>query len=91
MYVLVGVELLRIFEKEYAEMEKRRQELTNAEKLFDLQITMYPAIIEVDSELKNLAKIFKIYEDQKVIAIAFHNPYSHSVKHPHFHFHSLSF
>ena len=46
-------------------MEKQRQELTNAEKLFDLPITMYPDMIEVDKELKNIGRIFEIYENQK--------------------------
>ena len=46
-------------------MEKQRQELTNAEKLFDLPITMYPDMIEVDKELRNIGRIFEIYENQK--------------------------
>ena len=47
-------------------MEKQRQELTNAEKLFDLTITMYPAMLDIDKELKNVTKVFGIYEAQKV-------------------------
>ena len=57
---------MKLFQSQYAEMEKQRQELTNAEKLFDLTITMYPAMLEIDKELKNVTKVFGIYEAQKV-------------------------
>ena len=46
--------------------ENQRQELTNAEKLFDLPITLYPGLVEVDKELKNMAKIYDLYESQRV-------------------------
>lgn len=46
--------------------ESQRQELTNAEKLFDLPITLYPGLVEVDKELKNMAKIYELYEAQRV-------------------------
>lgn len=62
----VGVELLKEFQKLYAEQEKQRQELTMAEKLFDLPITMYPDLVEVDRELKYLAKVYELYEAQRV-------------------------
>ena len=60
-----GVKLLKEFKAQYILMEKQRQELTNAEKLFDLPITMYPDMIEVDKELRNIGRIFEIYENQK--------------------------
>ena len=62
----VGVVLLKEFQKLYAEQERQRQELTMAEKLFDLPITMYPDLVEVDKELKNLAKVYELYEAQRV-------------------------
>lgn len=37
-----------------------------AEKLFDLPITMYPDLVEVDKELKNLTKVYELYEAQRV-------------------------
>ena len=50
----------------YSEFEAQRSELTNAEKLFDLPITGYPNMIEVEKELKNLALVFELYEAQRV-------------------------
>ena len=61
-----GVELLKSFQALYSEHEQQRQELTNAEKLFDLPITMVPDLMEVDKELKALAKVYELYEAQRV-------------------------
>lgn len=61
-----GVKLLKEFQAEYANYEKQRQELTNAEKLFDLPITLYPGLVEVDKELKNIARVYDLYEAQRV-------------------------
>ena len=46
--------------------EKDRQELANAEKLFDLPITMYPELLQVQKEMTGLDKIYEIYKQQKV-------------------------
>ncbi|KAH0502213.1 Dynein heavy chain 10, axonemal [Microtus ochrogaster] len=61
-----GVELLSSFEKELAKHEKNRQELANAEKLFDLPITMYPELIKVQKEMSGLRLIYDLYESLKV-------------------------
>ena len=58
--------MLKEFQAEYAKYEKQRQELTNAEKLFDLPITLYPGLVEVDKELKNIARVYDLYEAQRV-------------------------
>ncbi|CAH3028713.1 unnamed protein product, partial [Porites evermanni] len=60
-----GVELLKRFKEEFANFEKERQELANAEKLFGLSITLYPELLEMEKELKGLDQIFSIYENQK--------------------------
>lgn len=57
---------MKEFQAEYAKYEKQRQELTNAEKLFDLPITLYPGLVEVDKELKNIARVYDLYEAQRV-------------------------
>lgn len=62
----VGVELLKKFKDEFANFEKERQELANAEKLFGLPITMYPELLDMEKELRGLDQIFTIYEKQKV-------------------------
>ena len=61
-----GVKLLKEYQAEYLKYENQRQELTNAEKLFDLPITLYPGLVEVDKELKNMTKIYDLYEAQRV-------------------------
>lgn len=66
LYISPGVKLLKEYQAEYAQFEQQRQELTNAEKLFDLPITLYSDLSEVDRELKNLAKVFELYEAQRV-------------------------
>ena len=62
------MKLLKEFQAQYKVFENRRQELTNAEKLFDLPITMYADLIEVDRDLRNLAMVYDLYETQRVRA-----------------------
>lgn len=66
-YCFVGVELLKQYKVEVDKFESDRQELANAEKLFDLPITMYQELIQVQKELKGLEQIYTIYQEQKVI------------------------
>lgn len=65
MFSRSGVELLKRFKEEFANFEKERQELANAEKLFGLSITLYPELLDMEKELKGLDQIFAIYENQK--------------------------
>lgn len=60
------MKLLKQFQTQYGIYEKQRQELANAEKLFDLPITKYDNLIEVDQDLKNMAKVYDLYESQRV-------------------------
>ncbi|XP_015274779.1 PREDICTED: dynein heavy chain 10, axonemal [Gekko japonicus] len=57
-----GVELMVVFEKELEKHEKNRQELANAEKLFDLPITMYPDLMKIQKAMKGLRQIYDIYK-----------------------------
>ena len=61
-----GEKLLVKFQAQYGLFEKQRQELANAEKLFDLPITKYDALIEVDMSLRNMTKVYDLYNAQKV-------------------------
>ena len=63
------MELLKEFQSKYSVFEAKRNELTNAEKLFDLPITVYEDLIKVDQNLKNMAKVYELYEAQKVKSI----------------------
>ncbi|XP_035829687.1 dynein heavy chain 10, axonemal isoform X2 [Aplysia californica] len=61
-----GVELLKLYREEVDGLEASRQELTNAEKLFELPITMYPELQKVQKEMNGLDQVYQIYTDQKV-------------------------
>ncbi|ELK14270.1 Dynein heavy chain 10, axonemal [Pteropus alecto] len=61
-----GIELLATFERELIKHERNRQELANAEKLFDLPITMYPELIKAQKEMSGLKQIYELYQDLKV-------------------------
>jgi len=64
--VYQGVELLKQYKEEVEKYEVQRQELVNAETLFDLPITVYHELIQVQKELKGLEQIYTIYQEQKV-------------------------
>ena len=64
--LITGVALLKEYQTHYSEFEAQRGELTNAEKLFDLAITGYPHLLEVEKDLKNSALVFELYEAQRV-------------------------
>ncbi|KAL3856163.1 hypothetical protein ACJMK2_010948 [Sinanodonta woodiana] len=60
-----GVELMKKYREETNRYEAERQELANAEKLFDLPITMYPDLLQVQKQMKGLEQIYALYEEQK--------------------------
>ena len=51
---ILGLQLLGTYQKELEEFDAERQELANAEKLFDLPITAYPQMLEVQKQVSNL-------------------------------------
>lgn len=57
---------MKTFRVEVGDLEAARQELANAEKLFDLPITMYPNLLEVQKQMKGLEMVYTLYEEQKV-------------------------
>ncbi|KAG2470484.1 DYH10 protein, partial [Polypterus senegalus] len=59
-----GLEILGVYEELLSQNEKERQELANAEKLFDLPITMYPDLMQVQKEMRGLRQIYEIYKAQ---------------------------
>uniref|UniRef100_A0A8C4TE89 Dynein axonemal heavy chain 10 n=1 Tax=Erpetoichthys calabaricus TaxID=27687 RepID=A0A8C4TE89_ERPCA len=60
-----GLEILGVYEELLSQNERERQELANAEKLFDLPITMYPDLMQVQKEMRGLRQIYEIYKAQK--------------------------
>lgn len=74
MCALIGLMIMETYETELAKVEASRQELVKAEKLFDLPITMYPELLNVQKDMKGLRQIYEIYKAQKV-RIAIHNTF----------------
>ncbi|ESO91629.1 hypothetical protein LOTGIDRAFT_122204, partial [Lottia gigantea] len=60
----LGLEKMKKFRQEVAQYEGQRNELANAEKLFDLPITMYPDLVQVTKDMKGLEMIYALYEEQ---------------------------
>lgn len=54
------------YETELVRVEASRQELAKAEKLFNLPITMYPELLNVQKEMRGLRQIYEIFKSQKV-------------------------
>ena len=61
-----GVELMKAYKEELSKYESDRQELANAERLFDLPITMYPDLLQVQKQVKGMEQVYAIYEEQGV-------------------------
>ena len=57
---------MKQYKAEVERYETDRQELANAEKLFDLPITMYPQLLQVQKDMKGMEQIYAIYEEQLV-------------------------
>lgn len=64
--LFVGLALMKTFREEVNQLETDRQELANAEKLFDLPITMYPNLLDVQKQMKGLEMVYALYEEQNV-------------------------
>ncbi|CAL8251349.1 unnamed protein product [Boreogadus saida] len=60
-----GLAVMDKYEAELAKMEGGRQQLANAEKLFDLSFTMYPELLQVQRDMKGLKLIYDTYRAQK--------------------------
>ena len=66
MLCVSGVELMKTYRVEVNKYEAERQELANAEKLFDLPITMYPDLQNVQKQMKGLEMVYALFEEQTV-------------------------
>ncbi|XP_074640231.1 dynein axonemal heavy chain 10-like [Tubulanus polymorphus] len=59
-----GLQLMKKYGEILAKHEAERQELANAERLFDLPITMYPDLLQVQKEFKGMELVYAIFEEQ---------------------------
>lgn len=62
----LGMKLMKAYRDELTKLEREKQDLTNAEKLFNLPISNYPALLHVQKEMRGLEDLYKLYEDQLV-------------------------
>ncbi len=60
-----GLKLLKTFRDELKKLEDAKQELTNAERLFNLPISSYSALVQVQKEMRGLEELYKLYDDQR--------------------------
>ncbi|KAJ3224095.1 Dynein heavy chain 10, axonemal [Clydaea vesicula] len=60
-----GLELLKNAKVVLAGFLERREQLVLAEKLFNLTITSYPELFELENEVKELEKIYDLYAEVK--------------------------
>jgi dynein heavy chain len=58
-----GAEAVKKFSGTLAKYNSTREELVLAEKLFNLSITSYPELVEIENEIKGFAQIFQLYAD----------------------------
>ena len=64
--VFQGLQRLVKYQIELDEFDAERQELANAEKLFDLPITAYPQLLEVQKQMKGMQQVYQIFKNQKI-------------------------
>ncbi|XP_055020703.1 dynein axonemal heavy chain 10 [Boleophthalmus pectinirostris] len=60
-----GLMIMDSYEVELAKMVSQRQELTSAEKLLDLPVTVYPEVVSMQKDMRGLRMIYDIYRAQK--------------------------
>jgi dynein heavy chain len=60
-----GLELLEEYHKTLHTMNSKKQELSNAENLFNLPVTIYPKLTELEEEIEKLSSIYRLYSEFK--------------------------
>lgn len=56
---------MKAYKEELHKLELDKQELTNAERLFNLPISSYVALTQVQKEMRALEELYKLYDEQK--------------------------
>jgi dynein heavy chain len=63
-----GLSLMAKYKAQLGSLLRKRDELTNAELLFGLPLTRYPALVSLADDLKRLAVLYELYGQQKAFA-----------------------
>ncbi|KAF5830619.1 hypothetical protein DUNSADRAFT_14266 [Dunaliella salina] len=58
-----GLELLHQFQSELDSACKAREQLVLAERLFDMDITSYPCLGQLENEMKKLQQVYAVYQE----------------------------
>lgn len=66
LFLFSGLILMANYEANLAKIEEERHDLTNAEKLLNLPVTMYPEATKIQKEMQGLRQIYQVFEAQKV-------------------------
>lgn len=66
MFQPLGVDCLKQYRTEVDVLEQERQDLASAEQMFDLPITMYPELLQLQKDMKGLDQIYTLYDEQRV-------------------------
>nr|AML30863.1 axonemal inner arm dynein heavy chain 7 [Marsilea vestita] len=61
----VGLQLLEEYQLELEKFQSKREQLVLAQKLFDLPLTPFPMLVEVENALKGSAEIYTVYSEFK--------------------------
>jgi dynein heavy chain len=59
----IGLERMLIFREKESELTKVRDNLANAEVIFNLKVSTYPAITKLQANLKGLGLVYSLYEN----------------------------
>ena len=62
-----GLRLIEYYKERTSELNKRKEELVLAEKLFNLSISSFTQLVTIDEENKFLQPLYDIYKDLKRI------------------------
>lgn len=60
-----GLKILNSYHRRLKDMNSRKYELFNAENLFNLEVTSYPGLSELEIELGKLSTIYALYSEFK--------------------------
>lgn len=56
-----GLRLIEYYKERILELNKKKEELVLAEKLFNLDISSFPELVAIDEENKNLLPLYDLY------------------------------
>jgi dynein heavy chain len=68
-----GVDVLRKFDHDNKQFQKRREELVKAQTLFNLPIQSYPELIALEKDLRLLQQVYKVYTEHSSMVNEYSN------------------